>query len=117
MNIHGGATSYISQTANTATAYAHRDKLLLFQFYDSVGGSGVWPEDGFSFLQGFRATITDSLEDGEWGMYANYPDTQVESDQAQRLYWLENLDRLKEIKAKWDPTEVFWDPQSVSPAT
>lgn len=61
-----------------------------------------------SAVKGMNAT--------DWGMYINYPDTQVDSQTAQEKYWGVNLPRLQQIKKQLDPNEVFWNPQSVKPA-
>ena len=37
-------------------------------------------------------------------------------EEAEKLYYRGNIGRLREIKKKYDPTEVFWNPASVSPA-
>ncbi|KAH7165424.1 hypothetical protein EDB81DRAFT_639478 [Dactylonectria macrodidyma] len=113
IDLHGGANSVVAGPAADSTAYAHRDKLLLYQFSDR-GVDGVpYPEQGFALLEGFRESVTASMEDGRWGMYANYLDTQLDSETAQRLYWGENLPRLRRIKAALDPGDVFWFPQGV----
>ncbi|KAF4888168.1 FAD-linked oxidoreductase sorD [Colletotrichum fructicola] len=117
VDLHGGKNSAITAIPANSSAYAHRDKLLLYQFYDRVDLSATCPEDGFSFLQGFRAKTTLGTEPGEQGMYFNYPDPNMEQDEAQTKYWGDNLARLQEFKAAVDPTEVFYFPQSVRPAT
>ena len=61
-----------------------------------------------SAVKGMNAT--------DWGMYINYPDTQVNAQTAQEKYWGVNLPRLQQIKKQLDPNEVFWNPQSVKPA-
>ncbi|KAI8296044.1 hypothetical protein K4K56_008052 [Colletotrichum sp. SAR 10_98] len=117
VDLHGGKNSAITAIPANSSAYAHRDKLLLYQFYDRVDLSATYPEDGFSFLQGFRANTTLGMEPGEQGMYFNYPDPNMGQGEAQTKYWGDNLARLQEIKAAVDPTEVFYFPQSVRPAT
>ncbi|KAJ3958714.1 hypothetical protein N0V92_004704 [Colletotrichum tropicale] len=117
VDLHGGKNSAITAIPANSSAYAHRDKLLLYQFYDRVDLSTTYPEDGFSFLQGFRANTTLGMEPGEQGMYFNYPDPNMGQDEAQTKYWGDNLARLQDIKAAVDPTEVFYFPQSVRPAT
>ncbi|KFA63304.1 hypothetical protein S40285_07641 [Stachybotrys chlorohalonatus IBT 40285] len=115
IDLHGGANSALSRISTTSTAYAHRTSLLLFQFYHRAFG-GTYPEGGFGIVQGFRNSITQNLANGTWGMYANYADTALDSATAQRRYWGTNLERLRAIKRSLDPTEVFWNPQSISPA-
>ncbi|GAB0137214.1 hypothetical protein EsDP_00005490 [Epichloe bromicola] len=111
---HGGDGSAIADVDTSATAYVHRDKLLLYQFSD-IETHGHYPDDGFAVLRRFRESVTNSLEDGQWGMYANYVDTQLDSETAQKLYWGNNLHRLQHIKSTLDPDEVFWDPHSIRP--
>lgn len=116
MDIHGGQNSAITKPKTTDTAYVHRDKLLLFQIYDSVPQGQQYPSDGFALLKGFRQSITKSFKDGQWGMYANYPDSQLSSSDAQSLYWGSNLPRLSSIKEIYDTKNIFRNPQSVKPA-
>ncbi|KAI5458305.1 hypothetical protein BGZ63DRAFT_416674 [Mariannaea sp. PMI_226] len=113
MDLHGGQNSAITKPKTTDTAYVHRDKLLLFQIYDSVPQGQQYPSDGFTLLQGFRRSITKSFKDGQWGMYANYPDSQLSSSDAQSLYWGSNLKRLSSIKGIYDAKNLFRNPQSV----
>ena len=56
------------------------------------------------------------MVDGEWGMYANYLDTQLDGDTATRLYYGGNLERLRVLKREFDPDDVFWNPQGIRPA-
>ncbi|KAM5345938.1 hypothetical protein ACJ41O_011799 [Fusarium nematophilum] len=115
MDLQGGQHSAVARRKPTDTAYPHRDKLLLFQLYDSVSRGQEYPADGFSLLKGFRTSITKSLRKGTWGMYANYPDSQLSLDTATKLYWGGNLPRLQRVKAAYDPRNVFRNPQSVRP--
>jgi FAD/FMN-containing dehydrogenase len=48
-------------------------------------------------------------------MYINYADPGLSKSEAHHEYWLENYDRLSAIKTKYDPNEVFMNPQSVNP--
>ncbi|KPM34204.1 hypothetical protein AK830_g12369 [Neonectria ditissima] len=114
LDLHGGDNSAVAAVAPSATAYVHRDKLLLYQFSDR-GADGEYPDEGFALLKGFRESVTGSMADGEWGMYANYVDAELDAQTAQELYWGGNLARLKRLKAVLDPDEVFWNPQGVRP--
>lgn len=116
VDIHGGANSRISEVPHDSTAYAHRDKLLLFQFYDRVF-SGEYPDDeeeGYGLLDGFVESITGELEEGEWGMYVNYADPRVE-DVAEEVYFGENVERLRAVKRAVDPEDVFYHPLGITP--
>ncbi|PKS06753.1 hypothetical protein jhhlp_006827 [Lomentospora prolificans] len=116
VDIHGGANSYVSQeVAHDSTSYAHRDKLLLFQFYDRSFGAYPPGEEPFKLLDGFVDSITAHLDEGDWGMYINYADPRVE-DVAEEVYWGENVERLRGIKREFDPDDVFSNPLGIKPA-
>jgi FAD/FMN-containing dehydrogenase len=116
MSIHGGQASAITKPKVNDTAYAHRDKMLLFQIHDNVPVSQPYPAEGITMLQDYRKSITDKLSAGEWGMYPNYPDSQIASSEAPKLYWGNNLRRLEWIKADYDPRNVIRFTQSIQPA-
>jgi len=50
-----------------------------------------------------------------FGAYAGYVDPELTDPQVE--YFNSNLPKLESIKATLDPTEVFWNPQSIKPAT
>ncbi|KAI6756103.1 hypothetical protein HG530_011839 [Fusarium avenaceum] len=115
MDITGGIHSAVSKPKPSDTAYVHRDTLLLFQFYDSVAQDQKYPADGFNLIKGLRQSISNSLKAGTWGMYVNYPDSQLKGDRATEMYWGSNLPKLESIKAKYDPKNIFRNPQSIKP--
>ncbi|KAH7176755.1 hypothetical protein EDB81DRAFT_773519 [Dactylonectria macrodidyma] len=115
MDLIGGQHSAVSKVKNTDTAYPHRDKLLLFQLYDSVPQGQQYPSDGFALMQGFRQSITKPLSISKWGMYVNYVDTQMSADVGPKLYWGSNLPKLQNLKATYDPKNLFKNPQSIKP--
>ena len=114
MDVHGGRNSAVSRVSNDETAYAHRDKLFLIQFYDRVFNGG-YPNNGFDFLNNWVDTIIDPLDDSDWGMYINYADSELDRSDAQKLYWGDNLQRLQDFKAAADPGELFYYPLSIEP--
>ncbi|KAF4968656.1 hypothetical protein FZEAL_10353 [Fusarium zealandicum] len=116
LDLYGGPNSAVSDKAPSDTAYVHRDKLLLYQFSDRGSSNGEYPEEGFNLLKGFQGSVTSSMDDGEWGMYANYLDSELDGETAARLYYGENLGRLRRIKAEYDPDDIFWNPQGIRPA-
>ncbi|GKU13900.1 unnamed protein product, partial [Fusarium langsethiae] len=107
MDITGGTHSAVSKPKPSDTAYVHRDTLLLFQFYDAVAATAQYPSDGFGLIKGLRQSISNSLKEGTWGMYANYPDSQIKNDRATEMYWGSNVAKLETIKAKYDHTWAF----------
>lgn len=117
LDLHGGPTSAISSIPNSATAYAHRDKAFLIQLYHYGDNEKAYPPEAISMLKGWIKTTTKPLPRGDWGMYVNYVDSELDRDTAEKLYYGENLLRLRELKKRYDPTEVFYYPQAISPAT
>lgn len=116
MDVHGGKHSAISRVPNDATAYPHRDKTWLFQFFCHTQQQPEL-EKTYKLLNGFMDTIKDSMEEGDWGRYANYVDSELGREEALKQYYAENLPRLRKIKARWDPEDVFHYPQSVTQGT
>lgn len=114
LDLHGGAYSGVTNGDFSASSYAHRDKLYLIQFYDSIFG-GSFPSNGFSFLDNFVSNVTASLPSSDWGMYINYADSRLDQTTAGQVYYGKNLERLQRLKAAYDPDELFSSPQSIRP--
>jgi hypothetical protein len=89
----------------------------MYQFYDRVDVDKEYPTGGFSLINDWVAATTAGMKPGEYGMYFNYPDPQLNQTTAQKMYWGESLPRLQKLKAAVDPQEIFYLPQSVRPAT
>lgn len=116
LDLHGGANSAVSAVPNSATSYAHRDKAFLIQFYDFHPVAGRPSMRDSFFLKNWVDATTAALQEGDYGMYANYSDSYLARGPAQKLYWGANLERLRQIKAIYDPNELFYYPQSIEPA-
>ncbi|RYP47169.1 hypothetical protein DL768_006719 [Monosporascus sp. mg162] len=116
LDMHGGQHSGVSHLSTETTSYAHRDKLFLMQLYDREV-FGPYPDDGFSFLDGWVSKTTAPLAPSDWGMYINYADTSLNRTTAQHVYWGKNLARLQTLKAKFDPEELFYYPLSINPVS
>lgn len=114
IDMHGGNHSYIANQPLESTAYAHRDKLFLYEFYDRSYFGG-YPANGLSFLNGWVDATTNALNSSQWGMYINYADPTMNRTYAQDVYWRQNVPRLQSIKAALDPNEVFYFPQAIQP--
>lgn len=118
LDIHGGLNSAVSAVPNSATAYAHRDKTFLIQFYHFADNDDTYyPASGIDILQNWVKATTASLQEDDYGMYINYSDSQLDRQTAQKLYWAGNLERLRLIKKRYDPEELFYYPQSIEPAS
>ncbi|RGP71531.1 hypothetical protein FSPOR_3237 [Fusarium sporotrichioides] len=109
-NTEGGA---MMDTPANATAYPHRNSIIMYQSY----GIGVGKVSAATrkLLDGVHERIQRSAP-GALSTYAGYIDAWADRKAAQKLYWADNLPRLRELKKVWDPADVFSNPQSVEPA-
>jgi FAD/FMN-containing dehydrogenase len=93
-----------------ATAFAHRAERFLLKQEVVVDASASQPE-----RQAARGWLSRSWALvhpwGSGGVYPNFPDTEL--DDWARAYHGANLDRLKQVKAAYDPENVFRFDQSV----
>lgn len=116
MDVHGDPKSAIAAKPTDATAYSHRDMLWLFQIASPLVVNNPDIPGAISLVNDYMDSIKGNMADGDWGRYANYIDSELSREDAEAQYWSTNLPRLQEIKAKYDPTEVFSNPQSIEPA-
>ncbi len=100
----GGA---IADKSNEATAYPHRDAHYLVE-YRAGFRSPVERQHLSGGLDRARQIFSPYISGG---IYVNYPYRGL--DNWQRAYWQDNLERLVEIKAKWDPDNLFRHSQSI----
>ena len=87
VDLHGGPNSAISRVPVGDTSYAHRNALLKYQFMDQ--SFGTYPSNGFDFMNGWVATITDTMKNtayAPFGMYINYADPSLSPDEAHTHY-------------------------------
>ncbi|CAG7854205.1 SubName: Full=Related to reticuline oxidase (Berberine bridge enzyme) {ECO:0000313/EMBL:CCA70426.1} [Serendipita indica DSM 11827] len=103
----------INDVPTDQTAYAHRDTLFYVQTY-AVGILKL-SDTTKNFINGINKVIQDAMPNVNFGAYAGYVDPQLPN--AQQAYWQSNLPRLEQVKRKYDPTDVFHNPQSVRPAS
>lgn len=108
----GGA---VADVPLNTTGYAHRDKVMFYQSYaiDLFELSDTTR----SFLTDFHDKLTSFLPAAATGRgtYPGYVDLYI-SGIPQEQYWVGNLPRLEDVKSKWDPNDVFHNPQSVRPS-
>jgi hypothetical protein len=108
-DVTGGA---ISDVPTNATAYSHRDKIMFCQGYGV--GIPTLNQHTRNFING----ITDTIRAGTASQLTTYPgyvDPQLSN--GQESYWGPNLATLSSIKSRWDPTDIFHNPQSVRPGS
>lgn len=111
----------VSDVPMNATAYAHRDKIIFYESY-VIGPPlipGGLPASDRQFLADFHEVVQAELPGGGDSFQRTYPgyvDRSLPDGLAQAYYWGSNLPRLEQIKRKWDPVDMFHNPQSVRPA-
>ncbi|KAI1760664.1 putative glucooligosaccharide oxidase [Hypoxylon sp. FL1150] len=103
----GGA---VSDVPMNATAYSHRDKIMFVQGYGV--GIPTLNQDTRDFIAGVISTIRNDTAE-TLTTYPGYVDPSLVD--AQASYWGPNLKTLGQIKSKWDPNDLFHNPQSVRP--
>jgi len=109
----GGATNDVP---SDATAYAHRDKIMFYESY-AINIPSI-NADNRAFISGFHSLMMESLTTPTLvsTTYPGYVDldlgTGVVSGPA---YWGDNYPALRLTKSKWDPSELFYNSQSVRP--
>jgi hypothetical protein len=89
-----------------ATAFAHREEAFLLEYSVEVEGSTApaWLDEVWQFAH-------------RWGsgrVYPNFPDAGLTDWES--AYHGPNLDRLREVKRRYDPDNFFHFHQSVLPA-
>jgi hypothetical protein len=111
----GGAVT--SSEPRGGAAFPHRDKL----FYAEPGagwGTRGDEESGKALTPVAEAWIAEfsrALRPYANGAYVNVPNIGMEDWAG--AYWGGNLDRLREIKTRYDPDNVFQYEQSIAPAS
>jgi hypothetical protein len=104
----GGA---INRVAPGATAFVHRKALASAQ-YAAVFSQGASPEDiedARNWMSNWYAALRPYMS-GE--AYQNYIDPALAN--WERAYYGANFARLRQVKGKWDPDDVFHFAQSVA---
>lgn len=109
-NSEGGA---MADTPADATAYPHRDKLMMYQSY--VVGIPTLNQKSFDFVDGIHSHIVAGAPNAKT-TYAGYIDRTLDRTSAQQFYWGDKLPKLRQVKKAVDPNSVFHNPQSVDPA-
>lgn len=100
----------ISEVPADATAYVHRDALFNLKFFIDAkhNTSAELIEQGTMWVDKFyeSAKFMDSKR-----IFPNYPERDI-TDYLVRYYGT-NLERLKQIKKKWDPDHYFNSKQAI----
>jgi hypothetical protein len=115
----------VNSVASDATAFAHRDSVILLQY---LAGWGLPADDathvgwvrklyGDTFADTGGVPVPNAASDGAFINYADsdLSDTTINTSGVswQTLYWKSNYARLQQVKAKYDPTNFFRHAQSI----
>ncbi|KAI5919421.1 hypothetical protein F4810DRAFT_724628 [Camillea tinctor] len=112
VDLYGGADSQIRAKDPEFSAFSHRNAMWVAQHYGYVDKADVFPEAGIDFINGLNKAMTREL--AEYGAYENYVDPTLTREQACELYYGNQLHgKLKVLKQKLDPGNVFAHPQSI----
>ncbi|UED74916.1 FAD-dependent oxidoreductase [Brevibacillus sp. DP1.3A] len=102
----GGAGSAVSRVSPIATAYPHRKAETIYEL------SARWRNDSeqqrsIQWVKRFRRALRPFVV----GDYVNFPDLQIKN--WPEAYYGVNFARLKQVKRKYDPHNVFRFAQSI----
>ncbi|MBA2937387.1 FAD-binding oxidoreductase [Paenibacillus sp. CGMCC 1.16610] len=102
----GGAGSAVSRVSPTATAYPHRKAEIIYEL------SARWrnnreQERNIQWVERFRRALRPFVK----GDYVNFPDLAIKN--WPKAYYGVNFGRLKQVKRKYDPHNVFRFAQSI----
>jgi len=102
----GGAGSAVSRVSPTATAYPHRKAETIYEL------SARWRKNreqqrNIQWVEKFRKALSPYVK----GDYVNFPDLQIKN--WPKAYYGVNFARLKKVKRKYDPHNVFRFAQSM----
>lgn len=96
----------VKEVPPDATAYFHRQALFVLQYL------ALWDDDSeadenIRWVESFRRKMLDDVV----GDYVNFPDICIKN--WQEAYYGTNLARLRQVKSKYDPQNIFHFPQSI----
>ncbi|KAI1458561.1 putative glucooligosaccharide oxidase [Annulohypoxylon moriforme] len=110
-DLYGGNDSKIHSGGADFSAFAHRNACWVIQLHGYTGNNQVFPQEGIDFITGLANSITSVLPN--CGAYANYTDPTLSREEAHKLYFGDMSKILWKLKKKWDPDNLFHNPQSI----
>jgi hypothetical protein len=108
LRVLGGA---MARVPSDATAFAHRERGLMVNVVSMHAG----PEDDAEVHEQWVTGLADTLQQGEPAAYVNFLGVEGEA-RVREAYPGLTWDRLAEIKARYDPTNLFRLNQNIPPA-
>jgi FAD/FMN-containing dehydrogenase len=109
------AGAVLTNEPSGGSAYAHRKALYYAEpgaGWGVRGGQPASDEETATYLT-WVAEFTEAMQPFADGAYVNVPN--AGAPQWERDYWGANVERLREIKAAYDPDNVFCYEQSIRP--
>ena len=105
----------VNRVPSDATPVPQRSSIMKLQYQtywtdekDSPANLD-WIGRFYADMYGSAGPVSDEVMDG---CYVNYPDVDLEDWQG--LYYLGLYPRLQEVKARWDPNDIFNHAQSIA---
>ncbi len=114
-NAFGGAVK--TSQPSGGSAFAHRDALFYAEpgaGWGTRGGIPATADPLTAKCRAWNAEFSQALRPYVSGAYVNVPNAGMADWET--AYWGPNVDRLRAIKAKYDPNNVFSFEQSIPPA-
>jgi FAD/FMN-containing dehydrogenase len=106
LRVLGGA---MARVPGDATAFAHRSSRIMVNLFSMYGT----PEEAPAH-QAWIAKFAAALRQGDKGVYVNFLDDEGE-ERVRAAYPGKTWDRLREVKRRYDPTNVFRLNQNIPP--
>ena len=103
----GGA---VASHSVSSTPYVNRDSLYSVQYKIHLEKNEPTTSQGWTWIKQVEATLR-SYTNGKH--YQNYPDLDIGPEYGVAYYGPENFDRLRQIKALYDPENIFTNEQAI----
>lgn len=102
--------SRISDYKVTDSPYVNRQSLYSMQYTTPLQKGEALDSPAWNWIHALERDLKPFVN----GLhYQNYPDLELGPDYGNKYYGADNFDRLKSIKAKYDPQNIFRNEQSI----
>lgn len=113
--LHGGRDSRVNDRSSSASAYVERDALWVIEIQANTENNLLpWDDAIILKVEDISNSIMTAQPNGNFSACINYLDPMWNATQAAQYYFgIETYTKLMSIKEKYDPNQVFWNPQSI----